>query len=404
MPPAIACWDTARTLAIVTGRPSVQTHRRLAAQLRQQLHAAKLLFFGMPTPTGHTRLGETELSGELVRFAKVDMAAFSIGSVLPASAFLAGVKFSNRLFAGGQYLRGILLFLDQRHMNLQGFIAGYGRGAAADVPMLGAVGIGSNRFSAVSMMLCGQLQGCAVCGIAFYGKNLRFSIGVESGFSSYDAGWIVTRARGNTILEMDDKPALLRVSQAIGPLIDSQACKRGVFALGITTHAGLRKPVLRSILKLEERNKSILLDHRVEEGERVTLMHATQAQVSGAIRSLADTAALRHGNGPSAFALSIAGGFRPPNAHARFDVERQLFAKSLSPQIAHSSVCAAGILFADARSSPMFHSQTSAFALIEEIDSPCVPAANQILRRPPSGNKRQVAAAKTSRGVEVDAN
>jgi len=141
----------------------------------------------------------------------------------------------------------------------------------------------------------------AVVAVGFYGDSIHTNIGCKAGWQEFGAERIVTRAEGNIIYEIDNKPALDLYEAYLGEYIKDLPASGLLFPLNIREYEGDHE-VIRVMMGINE-DKSLIFAGDIPQGSTVRLMKTNiDNLIDGA--SLVANAIQKHNNKP-ALALTV---------------------------------------------------------------------------------------------------
>jgi len=120
--------------------------------------------------------------------------------------------------------------------------------------------------------------------IGFYGDSLHIGIGCKAGWEEFGAKRVVTKAIGNVVYEIDNKPALELYKMYLGEYIKDLPASGLLFPLSIKTDKNDKNEVIRVMMGINK-DGSIIFAGDVPQGSEVRLMKTN-------IENLVDGAAL----------------------------------------------------------------------------------------------------------------
>jgi len=106
--------------------------------------------------------------------------------------------------------------------------------------------------------------------IGFYGDSLHVSVGCESGWEEFGAERIVTKSDGNSVYEIDNKPALKLYEDYLGEYIKDLPLSGLRLPLNVRRYSG-EKEVVRVMMGIND-DKSLWFAGDVPQGSTVRLM------------------------------------------------------------------------------------------------------------------------------------
>jgi len=125
-----------------------------------------------------------------------------------------------------------------------------------------------------------------VVAIGFYGDSLRVGFGSEGGWFPFGPEREITRAEGNVLYELDGQSALSLYKNYLGDEADGLPGSALRFPLCIAT--GGDRPLVRTILSIDEDAQSMTFAGDMPIGARARLMHATYDALVGGANTAAD--------------------------------------------------------------------------------------------------------------------
>jgi hypothetical protein len=128
-----------------------------------------------------------------------------------------------------------------------------------------------------------------VCGIGFYGEDWEIGFGSMGGWSAFGIERLVTRSEGNVLYEIDGQPALQLYKSYLGERSDDLPSSGLLFPLSIRINADDR-PVVRTILGIDETRQSLTFAGDIPQGSYAKLMNASVDRLLGGAENAAWTA------------------------------------------------------------------------------------------------------------------
>lgn len=146
-----------------------------------------------------------------------------------------------------------------------------------------------------------------VIAIGFYGDDLDISFASVGGWSTFGPERIITKADGNILYEIDDTPALDIYTKYLGDKASELPQASLLYPLNILAE-GKSKPVVRTILGINNDDNSMTLAGDAPVGSRVQLMMASLNGIESGAYEAASFAMKNRTNKPNfAFLVSCIG-------------------------------------------------------------------------------------------------
>ena len=211
----------------------------------------------------------------------------------------AGLAIARSLPAAG--LRHVLVFAEGLGVNGTALSRGLTEGLAPGVTVTGGLAADGDRFESTLVGLDDTPESNRVAAVGLYGDSLRIGIGSFGGWEPIGVDRMITRAVGNTLYELDGRPALELYKELLGPLGYALPASGLLFPLKIRTSNHM-PGVIRTILAVDEENGSLTFAGDVPEGSAARLVRTDLDHLIAA----AATAAERTGQAPPARGESLA--------------------------------------------------------------------------------------------------
>ena len=203
-------------------------------------------------------------------------------------------------------LEAVLLLSDGLAVNGTDLIAGVQSRLGAGVPLFGGLAGDGSRFGR-TWVLDGETAQPAegqVRAIGFYGDRLRVGVGCNAGWTDFGPQRCITRSKGKVLHELDHRPALDLYKEYLGELAQGLPASALSFPLSVRG-AGERRTVVRTVLSVDEAERSLTFAGDMPQGAAAGLMRANnEALIQSAADAGAQATAALGGAAPS-LVLSI---------------------------------------------------------------------------------------------------
>jgi len=221
------------------------------------------------------------ISAAVLRFdcTKIRVVTCSVDSV--GDDFAIGESLAKTL-SEGESLRGIFVLSDGLHVNGSELTRGINRSIeGSGVVVTGALAGDDNRFESTWVVVERRLKQKYVTAVGFYGDNVHVEFGSQGGWDRFGIDRRVTRAKGNVLYSLDNKPALELYKRYLGEYADELPASGLLFPLQVKK--GEEEPKVRTIVAIDEKESSITFAGDIEEGSCASFMKANfDNLVSGA--------------------------------------------------------------------------------------------------------------------------
>lgn len=170
-------------------------------------------------------------------------------------------------------MKNILIFSDGHRVNGSELVRGLQEHLPEVVIITGGLAGDGSRFE---KPLVGMneipIEG-RVAAIAFYGDSLSVTFGSAGGWDSFGPERLITRSKKNILFELDGKPALDIYKLYLGEYAGELPGSGLLFPLCIRS-AGSEKLIVRTILGIDEEEKSLIFAGDMPENAYARLMKA----------------------------------------------------------------------------------------------------------------------------------
>lgn len=168
-------------------------------------------------------------------------------------------------------LKHIFLLSDGLNMNGSSLVKGMNRALNHSISITGGLAADGTAFEETLVIANDIAKENRLVAIGFYGEGLCISSGCYAGWEEFGIYRRITKAKGNIVYEIDHQPALELYKKYLGEYAHE------------LPHSGLRFPfnvkktvesdaVIRSVLAINEEDKSLIFAGDVSEGAYARLM------------------------------------------------------------------------------------------------------------------------------------
>lgn len=158
--------------------------------------------------------------------------------------------------------------------------------------------------------------------IGFYGETLEISFASFGGWSTFGPERIITKSEANILYEIDDQPALDLYKKYLGEKANQLPQASLLYPLNVTPE-GKTKPVVRTILGIDNEKQSMTLAGDVPVNSKVQLMMASVDAIAEGANEAAKLAMKGRKNKPQlALLVSCVGRKLVMNQRVEEEIER----------------------------------------------------------------------------------
>lgn len=185
-------------------------------------------------------------------------------------------------------LAHVFVISDGQKVNGSALVSGLRSAIPARVAITGGLAGDDNRFRRTLVGLDQPPAEGRIAAVGFYGTRLHSSYGWAGGWAPFGPKRLITRSLGNTLYELDGKPALELYTRYLGSQANALPGSALLLPLSIAPSDNSAPPAVRTVLSINNSDQSMTFAGNIPEGWYGQLMR-TSAE------SLIDSAALAAG-------------------------------------------------------------------------------------------------------------
>lgn len=170
-------------------------------------------------------------------------------------------------------LRHVFVLSDGVRVNGSDLVRGLTHALPEGVTITGGLSGDGDRFEETLVLSGGVATSDTVAILGIYGADLEIGFASLGGWDPFGPERVVTRSRDNVLYELDGRSALALYKEYLGEHADGLPATGLLFPLAIRTEEDA-KPVVRTILAVDEKEQSLTFAGDVPEGAYARLMKA----------------------------------------------------------------------------------------------------------------------------------
>lgn len=214
---------------------------------------------------------DNTVSISAIEFEKTTVQSVSVNIDDYANSFEAGEALVQQLSMTG--LAYIMIISDGAKVNGSELVRGVNAVVQNKVPITGGLAGDAARFQSTLVGLNGPAVSGKIVVIGLYGTHLKISHGSMGGWDIFGPERVITKSTANTVYEIDDKDAIELYKTYLGKYADELPGSALLFPLSVIL-PGSDEPVVRTILTIDNENKSMVFAGDVPLGAKVRFMKA----------------------------------------------------------------------------------------------------------------------------------
>ncbi len=201
-----------------------------------------------------------------------------------------------------QGLRYVYLLSDGNRVNGSQLIKGINEVLPPDVLVTGGMAGDGDRFEATLTGLNDDVREGNVILVGMYCDRIQVGYGNRGGWLYLGPDRTITSSAANILYAIDGQPALDLYKRYLGSFADELPGSALLFPLALLSDKAEDAPLVRTILSIDEKNKSMIFAGDVPQGSRVRLMRAGLSELVDAAKQVGQQA-LRTPHQAPAFGL-----------------------------------------------------------------------------------------------------
>ena len=207
----------------------------------------------------------TAIKLEKVRHRKESV---EIGSM--KNSYKAGRELATAINASD--LKHVIVLSDGLNVNGADLVSGL-RSVLTEVSITGGLAADGSDFGSTFVIDDDKVSDHTVVALGFYGKGLNIGYSSKAGWDSFGIERLVTKSHKNVLYELDGLPALELYKSFLGEEAKNLPSSGLLFPLSMRENE-TSKPVIRTILAVNEADQSLTFAGNIKQGSYVRLMKA----------------------------------------------------------------------------------------------------------------------------------
>ncbi len=222
-----------------------------------------------------------EIFNEEVSHSTVSIAAIQLENTpfqivsLPISNITESEEIGEKLgrLINKDDLNSVMLFSDGLKTNGTGLIKGLTSVLGHDVKITGGLAGDNEKFERTKVGLNKSPEEGQTVAIAYYGNHLVYGHGSAGGWDNFGPQRLITRAEGNVLYTLDNKPALELYKRYLTEEQVKDLPGSGLlYPLSIQSSDSLKNDTVRTIVGIDEKEQSLIFAGDIPQGHMARLM------------------------------------------------------------------------------------------------------------------------------------
>lgn len=185
----------------------------------------------------------------------------------------AGTKIAKRL--NDSDLKHVFVLSVGLNINGTALIKGINHGLDENVILSGGLAADEDKFQHTWVLSQGEFRENYIAAIGFYGESLMLGHASKGGWDVFGPVRRITNSTGNIVYQIDNQPALALYKKYLGQRASELPASALLYPMAVFEHMNeIHKPLVRTILAIDEVNQSMTFAGDMPQGYYAQLMHA----------------------------------------------------------------------------------------------------------------------------------
>lgn len=253
--------------------------------VREKFPVAEIALCSTSGEIYHDQVEDHSFVVAAIEFETTKVVAASVNVKDYSNSYLAAASLAKQLPQVD--LAHVLLFSDGSLVNGSDLVKGLSTQINKQVLVTGGLAGDDGDFKSTLVGLNKQPTEGEIVAIGLYGKNIQIAHGSQGGWDQFGLEKRVTSASGNVLFEIEHQNALELYKRYLGEESKNLPGSALLFPLSVTM-PGARNAVVRTILSVNETEKSMTFAGDVPEGSYVRFMKANFTKLTYAAAEAAE--------------------------------------------------------------------------------------------------------------------
>lgn len=274
-------------LVLAFGSRSLLESPQMYEDIRRQFPDAAIILNSTAGEIADVQVNDDTISLTGIRFDATRIKAVAVDISEYANSYDAGCHLASQLETNG--LKSVLVISDGLLVNGSELVLGLQSVFPPSVIITGGLAADGALFQKTLVGLNEQPREGRIVIAGFYGDRLHVTYGSVGGWDAFGPERLITRAEGNVLYELDDKPALEIYKSYLGEYAKDLPGSGLLFPLSIRMKDTSRQ-IVRTILSVNDKDNSLVFAGNMPEGAYAKLMKANfDRLIEGASHAASDS-------------------------------------------------------------------------------------------------------------------
>jgi len=291
-------------LCLLFASPDFKLTQRVVEALSQRFKNAFIVGCSTAGEISDVAVRDRTISLTAIEFEKTTTKLISSQINDGSCSFEKGQKIAEALWQDD--LEHVLIFSDGLNVNGADLVSGL-KSKLKNVSITGGLAADGADFKKTFVINNTKISDKTIVGLGLYGSNLNVGYGSKGGWDSFGIERKVTKSHKNVLYELDGMPALQLYKSFLGQQAENLPLSALLFPLRMRCHE-INRPVVRTILGVNEEEQSLTFAGNIHENSYVRLMKSNiDRLIDGAEDSAAIASEKLNGSTELAILISCVG-------------------------------------------------------------------------------------------------
>lgn len=291
-------------LCLLFASPDFKLTQRVVEALSQRFKNAFIVGCSTAGEISDVAVRDRTISLTAIEFEKTTTKLISSQINDGSCSFEKGQDIAEALWQDD--LKHVLIFSDGLNVNGADLVSGL-KSKLKNVSITGGLAADGADFKKTFVINNTKISDKTIVGLGLYGSNLNVGYGSKGGWDSFGIERKVTKSHKNVLYELDGMPALQLYKSFLGQQAENLPLSALLFPLSMRCHE-INRPVVRTILGVNEEEQSLTFAGNIHENSYVRLMKSNiDRLIDGAEDSAAIASEKLNGSTELAILISCVG-------------------------------------------------------------------------------------------------
>ncbi|HWB91100.1 MAG TPA: FIST N-terminal domain-containing protein [Puia sp.] len=258
-------------LVLAFGEPKLITSQAWLANIKKTFPNADIVSSSTAGEIIADEVHDNTIVATAIQFERTTVRCSITNILRHDSSHETGKYLMNELAAND--LCSVFVVSDGKHVNGSDLVKGLDESNTKMIPLTGGLAGDGANFQRTFVGLNHLPEEGVVVAIGFYGNSLKTGHGSFGGWDEFGPERVITSSEKNILYQIDGKNALDLYKNYLGPYKEELPGSALLFPLSLT-EAGSDQALVRTILSINEEEKSMVFAGNMPTGGKVRLMKA----------------------------------------------------------------------------------------------------------------------------------